>query len=57
MKACTVQNIKAGQDMFWYGISPIGVAARDIETGEIIEYKPNENTADVIVKENNANAP
>ncbi len=59
MKVCAVQDIKDGQDMFWYGVMPIGVAARDIEAGEIIEYNPNKNTADVIVVEErkNANTP
>lgn len=59
MKACTVQDIKVGQDMFWYGILPIGVAARNIPAGSIIDYKPNENTADVIAtkERKNANPP
>jgi hypothetical protein len=58
-KTCAVRDIKAGQDIFLYGIEPIGVAARDIPAGSIINYKPNENTADVIVIEErkNANTP
>lgn len=59
MKACTVQDIKVGQDMFWYGILPIGVAARNIPAGSIIDYRPNENTTDVITtkERKNANTP
>lgn len=61
MKFYAVNDIKAGQDMFWYGIAPIGVAARDIPKGTTINYTPNENTADVIVFEfeerENADAP
>ena len=45
-----VQDIKAGQDMFWYGIfPPIGTAARDIAAGEIIEYDSHKSTKDVIL--------
>jgi predicted homoserine dehydrogenase-like protein len=59
MKFYAVNDIKAGQDLFWYGIAPIGLAARDIPKGTTINYKPNENTADVIVFEEreNANTP
>lgn len=55
-KLQAVQDIKAGQDIFWYGILPVGVAARDISAGSIIDYKPNENTADVITVEERKNA-
>jgi hypothetical protein len=63
---CTVQDIKAGQDMLLYGIVSIGIAARDIPAGSIIDYNPERNTLDVIVTEDviitakknkNANSP
>lgn len=64
MKFQAVENIRARQDVFLYGIVPIGVAARDIPKGAEINYDPNKNTVDVIVfefeqpeKSGNANPP
>lgn len=37
---------------------PLGVAARDIESGETLKYSSHKNTKDVILKwEENANSP
>lgn len=41
MKFQAVEDIKAGQDLWWYGIVPIGLAARDIPAGTEIDYDPN----------------
>lgn len=51
MKFQAVEDLKKGQDLQWYGIVPIGIAARDIKAGEEVHYDPNKNTADVIVFE------
>ncbi len=46
-----VQNIKVGENISIWGICPVGIAARDIKTGEEIHYDPGRDTADVIVKD------
>lgn len=60
MKFQAVEDIKAGQDLWWYGIVPIGLAARDIPAGTEIDYDPNKNMVDIIVFESeqpDANPP
>ncbi len=53
----TTMPVKLGTALFhpdW----PLGIAARDIEADEIIEYRSHKSTKDVILKwEEDANAP
>lgn len=61
IKKKAIEKIKTGQAVVTekntriklanaqYDFHPIGLAARDIEKGEIIEYSPLESTKDIII--------